>query len=148
MQLQTNDVGEAALKPRRTRKSFWRERWIKLTNGAAIERRAIRQTMHAPKLLANAMPRVILKEEFLQRSGAGWTKFVLPTLKVELANFVGAATAAGRTADEAEAEFLKPGPVCQGVIEKKRSPNKTPLFHPSIVAAKALRDKDDSPFKK
>jgi hypothetical protein len=96
---------------RRTRKSYWRKLWIALTDGATLEARAIKQTMRCPKLLSASMPRVILKEEFLQRPRSPESEFPMwfkpPAERVALANFIGAATAAGIDADAAEAEFFR-----------------------------------------
>ena len=63
-------VFEKPLRPRRKRKG--REKWIALKLA-----RAIRQTMHAPKLLKDAMPRVILKEKYLQQPRSPESEFGL-----------------------------------------------------------------------
>jgi hypothetical protein len=115
MQLQTNVQGEAApkRKGRRMRKREWREKWFAMTEGATLEARAIKQTMRGPKLLANAMPRVMPDVEKLREAGvtvgppSSWTKFAPPAERVELTDFVGSCCAAGMTADEAEALFFR-----------------------------------------
>ena len=50
---------------RRTRKSHWRQRWITLSKGARLDRRAILQTMRGPETstdcdVASAFERRIL----------------------------------------------------------------------------------------
>jgi len=75
---------------RRTRKSHWRQRWITLTNGTRLDSRTILQTMRGPKLLSAAMPRVILKEEYLQRPRSPESefglRFVQPKIEPALRN--------------------------------------------------------------
>jgi hypothetical protein len=126
MQLQTNDVGEAVSKPRRRRKSYWRQRWIALSNGATLDSKTIKSTMRGPKLLSTAMPRVILKEEYLQRPRSADSDFGMrfeqPALRVELANFVGEATARGEDAEVSEKEFDK-------MVKADRSPKKRDKYN-------------------
>lgn len=105
MQPETNHQGEAVpkRKGRRLRKREWREK--------CLMSQAIKRTMRCPKLLSAAMPRVILKEEFLQRPRSPESefglKFVPPSLRVEMENFIGAAAAAGIDARVAEKEFIR-----------------------------------------
>jgi hypothetical protein len=70
MQLQTNNQGEALpkRKGRRMRKHEWREKWIVMTEGATLTDRTIKQLMRGPKLLSNAMPRVMSKNPKPPRS--------------------------------------------------------------------------------
>lgn len=74
-QLQKTDGGEATSKRRRTRKSHWHKKWLVMTNGATLESRTIRQLMGGPKLVSNAMPRVIPKN--LQRPRPAESEFGL-----------------------------------------------------------------------
>jgi hypothetical protein len=81
--LQTITDGEAVSKPRRRRKSYWRKRWITLTKGTTLDNRAIKQTMRCPKLLSGSMPRVILKEDYLQRPRSAESDFGLRFVQPE-----------------------------------------------------------------
>jgi hypothetical protein len=88
--------------------------WLRL-HAAEIaanrDRASIRQTMRCPKLLSGAMPRVVLKEKYLQRPRSPESEFGLtfkpPSQRKELAEFIGCSAAAGIVADVAEAEFFR-----------------------------------------
>lgn len=105
-------VFDQPIRPVRIRKRKQRrKKWISMTEGSTLERRAIRQTMRCPKLLSGAMPRVILKEKYLQRPRSPESEFGLtfkpPSQRKELAEFIGCSAAAGIVADVAEAEFFR-----------------------------------------
>lgn len=77
--LQQITEGEAApkRKGRRMRKREWREKWLVMSEGSTLSDRAIKQIMRGPKLLSTAMPRVILKEQYLQRPRSAESEFGL-----------------------------------------------------------------------
>lgn len=146
----------------------------KLVRAAEIaanrDRVQILRTMRCPKLLSAAMPRVILKEDYLQRPRSPESEFGLrfagPRLQRQLADFVGRSAAAGIDADVAQSEFFRTmrrdggfgkknaetrwlkGLRKKGNKVRRRKMIEEPLFKPSVIAAIALRDKDSSPFDK
>lgn len=114
------DVAEGVFKRyglRRTRKSDWRKKWLVMADGATQE---FKQLTRGLKMRTQSyVPRVFVKNPQRPRSAESefGLKFVPPSLRKELADFVGWNTAAGRNADEAEAAFfrrerlaLEPGP--------------------------------------
>lgn len=125
--LQTNCDAEGVSKRKRTRKRHWREYWFTLTKGAKIDARAIRQLMRGPKLLTNAMPRVMPDLDALCEAGvtvgeSSWTKWEPSALSVEKAHFIGEKTASGMSADDAEDLFYR-------MVRADRSPRKRDKYH-------------------
>lgn len=166
MILQKHADGEAASKRRRTT----RKHWIVLTEGQKIEARAIKQTMRGPKLLSNAMPRVILKEDYLQRPRSAESeidlKFVSSrTMRIEAlrADIYGQARAGGMDIAAAESKAtnatqmvgegkafgLKYTKEIFQTEQRRRGRKlfaKKPSFVPNAEAARKMVTATDSPF--
>jgi hypothetical protein len=72
-------VFDQPIKPLRIRKRTKRVRTTKYAAEIATrrDRAAIKRTMHCPKLLSSSMPRVILKDKYLQRPRSAESEFGL-----------------------------------------------------------------------
>lgn len=154
--------GEAA--PRRNRRPRKRVRTNKHATEIAAnrDRASITQLMRCPKLLSASMPRVILKDKYLQRPRSQESEFGLKFIRPGAGSARDADFGKERAVEKyqrAEREkrrvtrkgdkaskFLSVGKR-KSFIVPVPSVFKTPCFKPSVEAARKLRDKDASPFK-